>query len=99
MIPNSDPRPLCPPVEDLGGDFGRRETSALRDARPAGQPSSHGGRNPAPQAVRDRVHSIGAANGRNGSMSRVAAAVGEGSIAVRLVHELFAAERLGAPTA
>ncbi|MDX6654476.1 MAG: thioredoxin reductase [Solirubrobacterales bacterium] len=34
---------------------------------------------------------------RNGSMSRVAAAVGEGSIAVRLVHELFAAERLGAP--
>ena len=33
---------------------------------------------------------------RNGSMSRVAAAVGEGSIAVRLVHELFAAERLGA---
>jgi thioredoxin reductase (NADPH) len=36
---------------------------------------------------------------RNGSMSRVAAAVGEGSIAVRLVHELFAAERLRAPTA
>ena len=35
---------------------------------------------------------------RNGSMSRVAAAVGEGSIAVRLVHELFAAERLGATT-
>jgi thioredoxin reductase (NADPH) len=34
---------------------------------------------------------------RNGSMSRVAAAVGEGSIAVRLVHELFAAERLAAP--
>ncbi|HXF30058.1 MAG TPA: FAD-dependent oxidoreductase [Solirubrobacterales bacterium] len=33
---------------------------------------------------------------RNGSMSRVAAAVGEGSVAVRLVHELFAAERLGA---
>lgn len=36
---------------------------------------------------------------RNGSMSRVAAAVGEGSIAVRLVHELFAAERLAAPAA
>ncbi len=36
---------------------------------------------------------------RNGSMSRVAAAVGEGSIAVRLVHELFAAERLGASAA
>ncbi|MBS1845769.1 MAG: FAD-dependent oxidoreductase [Actinobacteria bacterium] len=31
---------------------------------------------------------------RSGSMSRVAAAVGEGSIAVRMVHELFAAERL-----
>lgn len=31
---------------------------------------------------------------RNGSMSRVAAAVGEGSIAVRLVHELFAAQRI-----
>ena len=29
---------------------------------------------------------------RQGSMSRVAAAVGEGSIAIRLVHELFAAE-------
>lgn len=36
---------------------------------------------------------------RNGSMSRVAAAVGEGSIAVRLVHELMAAQRIGAPTA
>jgi thioredoxin reductase (NADPH) len=31
---------------------------------------------------------------RHGSMNRVAAAVGEGSIAVRLVHELFEAERL-----
>jgi thioredoxin reductase (NADPH) len=31
---------------------------------------------------------------RRGSMSRVAAAVGEGSITVRMVHELFAAERL-----
>ena len=29
---------------------------------------------------------------RHGSMSRVASAVGEGSIAIRLVHELFAAE-------
>jgi len=36
---------------------------------------------------------------RNGSMSRVAAAVGEGSIAVRLVHELFTAELLKAPAA
>jgi thioredoxin reductase (NADPH) len=36
---------------------------------------------------------------RNGSMSRVAAAVGEGSIAVRLVHELFAAERVKASPA
>ncbi len=32
---------------------------------------------------------------RGGSMNRVAAAVGEGSVAVRLVHELFAVERLG----
>jgi len=31
---------------------------------------------------------------RHGSMSRVASAVGEGSIAIKLVHELFAAERL-----
>jgi thioredoxin reductase (NADPH) len=31
---------------------------------------------------------------RAGSMSRVASAVGEGSITVRMVHELFAAERL-----
>ncbi|HEY2714868.1 MAG TPA: FAD-dependent oxidoreductase [Solirubrobacterales bacterium] len=31
---------------------------------------------------------------RHGAMNRVAAAVGEGSIAVRLVHELFEAERL-----
>jgi len=30
---------------------------------------------------------------RSGSMSRVAAAVGEGSVAIRLVHELFAAKR------
>ncbi|HEV7400873.1 MAG TPA: FAD-dependent oxidoreductase [Solirubrobacterales bacterium] len=30
---------------------------------------------------------------RDGSMNRVASAVGEGSIAVRLVHDLFAAER------
>jgi thioredoxin reductase (NADPH) len=36
---------------------------------------------------------------RNGSMSRVAAAVGEGSIAVRLVHELLALEKLRTPTA
>lgn len=31
---------------------------------------------------------------RHGSMNRVASAVGEGSIAVRLVHDLFAADRL-----
>jgi len=31
---------------------------------------------------------------RHGSMSRVASAVGEGSIAIRLVHELFEAEQL-----
>ena len=31
---------------------------------------------------------------RQGSMSRVASAVGEGSIAIRLVHELFEAERI-----
>jgi thioredoxin reductase (NADPH) len=31
---------------------------------------------------------------RHGSMNRVASAVGEGSTAVRLVHELFAAERI-----
>jgi thioredoxin reductase (NADPH) len=31
---------------------------------------------------------------RHGSMNRVASAVGEGSIAVRLIHELFAAERV-----
>jgi thioredoxin reductase (NADPH) len=31
---------------------------------------------------------------RQGSMNRVASAVGEGSIAIKLVHELFAAERL-----
>ena len=31
---------------------------------------------------------------RQGSMNRVASAVGEGSIAIRLVHELFAAEQL-----
>jgi thioredoxin reductase (NADPH) len=30
---------------------------------------------------------------RAGSMSRVASAVGEGSIAVRLVHELFESRR------
>ncbi len=30
---------------------------------------------------------------RHGSMSRVASAVGEGSIAIRLIHELFAAEQ------
>jgi len=33
---------------------------------------------------------------REGSMNRVAAAVGEGSVAVRLVHDLFAGERAGA---
>ena len=31
---------------------------------------------------------------RNGSMNRVASAVGEGSVAVRLVHDLFEADRL-----
>jgi thioredoxin reductase (NADPH) len=31
---------------------------------------------------------------RHGSMSRVASAVGEGSIAIRLVHELLAAEQI-----
>jgi thioredoxin reductase (NADPH) len=36
---------------------------------------------------------------RQGSMNRVAAAVGEGSIAVRLVHELFALERADSPSA
>lgn len=33
---------------------------------------------------------------RDGSMNRVASAVGEGSIAVRLVHDLFAIDQLGA---
>jgi thioredoxin reductase (NADPH) len=33
---------------------------------------------------------------RHGSMNRVASAVGEGSIAIRLVHELFVAEQLQA---
>jgi thioredoxin reductase (NADPH) len=32
---------------------------------------------------------------REGAMNRVAAAVGEGSIAVRLVHDLFAGQRAG----
>lgn len=36
---------------------------------------------------------------RQGSMNRVAAAVGEGSIAVRLVHDLFASERAGSTAA
>ena len=31
---------------------------------------------------------------RHGSVKRVASAVGEGSIAIQLVHELFAAEQL-----
>jgi thioredoxin reductase (NADPH) len=31
---------------------------------------------------------------RHGSMNRVASAAGEGSIAIRLVHELFTAEQL-----
>jgi thioredoxin reductase (NADPH) len=31
---------------------------------------------------------------RHGSMNRVASAVGEGSIAIKLVHEFFAAEQL-----
>jgi thioredoxin reductase len=31
---------------------------------------------------------------RHGSMNRVASAVGEGSIAIKLVHELFATEQL-----
>jgi thioredoxin reductase (NADPH) len=35
---------------------------------------------------------------RQGAMNRVAAAVGEGSIAVRLVHDLFASERAGSPS-
>ena len=30
---------------------------------------------------------------RQGSMTRVASAVGEGAIAIKLIHELFAAER------
>ena len=30
---------------------------------------------------------------RHGSMNRVASAVGEGSIAIRLVHELFEADQ------
>ncbi|HVY77237.1 MAG TPA: FAD-dependent oxidoreductase [Solirubrobacterales bacterium] len=34
---------------------------------------------------------------RDGSMNRVASAVGEGSIAIRLVHDLFAAEQLERP--
>jgi thioredoxin reductase (NADPH) len=34
---------------------------------------------------------------RHGSMNRVASAVGEGSIAIKLVHELFAAEQLRQP--
>lgn len=34
---------------------------------------------------------------RQGSMSRVASAVGEGSIAIKLVHELFEAEQLRSP--
>jgi thioredoxin reductase (NADPH) len=37
---------------------------------------------------------LAAGDVRHGSMNRVASAVGEGSIAIRLVHELFAAEQL-----
>jgi len=36
---------------------------------------------------------------RQGSMNRVAAAVGEGSVAVRLVHDLFALDRVDSPSA
>jgi thioredoxin reductase (NADPH) len=36
---------------------------------------------------------------RQGSMNRVASAVGEGSIAVRVVHDLFAIDRLGSAEA
>ena len=35
---------------------------------------------------------------RQGSMNRVAAAVGEGSVAVRLVHDLLALERVASPS-
>jgi thioredoxin reductase (NADPH) len=48
-----------------------------------------------PFALETTVPGIFAAGDvRHGSMSRVAAAVGEGSITVRMVHELFGAERL-----
>jgi len=36
---------------------------------------------------------------REGSMNRVAAAVGEGSVAVRLVHDFLASRRVGSPVA
>ena len=88
--PNTD---WLPPeiLRDAGGFI--RTGSAL-----AGEPGWQPAR--APFSLETSVPGVFAVGDvRNGSMSRVAAAVGEGSIAVRLVHELFAAERLGAPAA
>jgi hypothetical protein len=46
--------------------------------------------------ARRRVTLVVRAESRHGSMNRVASAVGEGSIAIRLVHGLFATEQLQA---
>ncbi len=52
----------------------------------------------APLALETSMPGVFAAGDvRRASMNRVAAAVGEGSAAIRLINELFAAERLGGP--
>jgi thioredoxin reductase (NADPH) len=80
------------PAEILRDAGGFIRTGATLASEPGWEPAR------APFSLETSVPGVFAVGDvRNGSMSRVAAAVGEGSIAVRLVHELFAAERLGAP--
>jgi thioredoxin reductase (NADPH) len=87
--PNTD---WLPPaiLRDAGGFI---RTGATLAGEPGWEPAR------APFSLETSVPGVFAVGDvRNGSMSRVAAAVGEGSIAVRLVHELFAADRRRAPT-
>ena len=80
-----------PNTDWLPAELARDESGFIRTGAEASENGWSLGRSPL--SLETSVPGVFAAGDvRRGSMSRVASAVGEGSIAIRLVHELFASE-------
>jgi thioredoxin reductase (NADPH) len=87
LMIGADPNTDWLPAEFARGDDGFIRTGG--DVEGNGWPLER-----SPLSLETSVPGVFAAGDvRHGSMNRVASAVGEGSIAIRLVHELFTAER------